>query len=645
MSLKSILLSGCMAACFAATAQKPVVSHVVTHDRTTIICDVSKGENPYPAWGVFPEAAYPVRKVTMHVTLGSPDDRNTAHWDYLDHIILRRKGGMNGAVLNYELGRMLTPYGSIYNKGWSWKWQVDVTDFAPYLRDSVEVVYVHTGYEDKTVGWALTIDFEILSGPPVVTPLGMTPLWNKGYKYGNPDEKIEEHLLPVSYELVRGAALSRVRIQHTGHGMDRPRGCSEFCSRWREIKLDGKTVDRRDMWKNCGDNPLYPQGGTWVYDRAYWCPGDLQQPNVIDVFTKPGRHQVSLQMEPYTATANIQAVENISAYLFHYSAPKQKTDVAVEAILVPSHEQRFFRLNPASSAPRIAFRNLGTDPIRSLSIVYGTEGFPAQTFEWKGNLSFNQVAEVILPGEIQEKDGLNTFSVTLTRPNGKTDAWPGDNEMTTPFTAPEKFPSEFVLQLLTNNKPKDNSIFLVNARQDTVFRKTASQLEALTLYTDTLRLTEGKYSLSLIDTSGNGLQFWAQPANGDGYLRMFDLKGTLIHAFESDCGDGEMFSFKAVPGFERDTTVARHAFSLYPRSVIDQTRLSVVSNRLSNMTVQVTVDGVVWQKHEYKEIRNAAFNYDLTHLPAGRIVVEAFMDGVSKFKGRINKRPAGGGRR
>lgn len=57
--------------------------------------------------------------------------------------------------------------------------------------------------------------------------------------------------------------------------------------------------------------------------------------------------------------------------------------------------------------------------------------------------------------------------------------WPGDNEMTTPFTAPEKFPSEFVLQLLTNNKPKDNSIFLVNAWQDTVFRKTASQLEGL----------------------------------------------------------------------------------------------------------------------------------------------------------------------
>lgn len=638
MNLKSILTLFCLILCFRAMAQKPEISHVVTHNRSTIICDPVTAANPYPAWGVFPKQDASIRKVTMHVTLGSPDSINTAHWDYLDHIILRRKGGAHGPEINYELGRMLTPYGSIYNKGWSWKWQVDVTDFAPLLRDSVEIVYVHTGYEDKTVGWALTIDFEILSGPPIVTPLGITPLWNKAYKYGDPNEKIEEHLLPINYESKNGAALSRIRIQHTGHGMDKPRGCSEFCSRWREISLDGKTVDKRDMWKKCGDNPLYPQGGTWIYDRAYWCPGDLQTPDIIDVFTKPGKHQVSLMMEPYTATGNIQANENISAFLFHYSAPKQKTDVAVESILVPSDEQRYFRLNPASSGPRISFRNLGSEPIRSLTISYGTEGFPTKTYHWKGNLPFNQVADIILPGEIQEKDGKNVFRVTLNQPNGKKDAWTGDNKMETTFTAPPKFPAEFVLQLLTNKHPEDNSVYLVNAQKDTVYQKTASQLAAETVYTDTIRLSAGNHSLRLIDTAGNGLQFWAQPQKGDGHLRLFDMKGNLIHAFESDCGSGEMFSFKAIPGFEMDTTVARHAFSLYPRSVIDKTELNVVSNKLSDMTVQITVDGVIWQKHEYKAVKNALFSYDLKHLPKGRIVLEAFMNGKSQFKGRINKR-------
>lgn len=638
MNIRSILTLFCYFICYHVLAQQAITSHVITHQRKTIVCDAQKGENSYPAWGVFPKDNDPIRKITMFVTLGSPDSLRTAHWDYLDHIILRRKGGKDGPALNYELGRMLTPYGSIYNKGWSWKWQVDVTDFAPFLRDSVEIVYTHSGFEDKTVGWALTVDFEILSGPPVVTPLGITPLWNKAYKYGDTNEKIEEHLLPITYTLNPGAALSRIRIQHTGHGMDKPHGCSEFCSRWRELTLDGKTVDRRDMWKKCGGNPLYPQGGTWVHDRAYWCPGDLQQPDFIDVFTKVGTHKVALQMEPYTATDNVQAVENISAYLFQYSAPKEKVDVAVESIMVPSEEQRFSRLNPASAGPRISFRNLGSDPIRSLTIVYGTNGFPSKTFHWKGNLSFNQVAEVILPGEIAEKDGKNVFSVSLLKPNGKTDAWSADNKAQSVFSAPQKFPTDFVLEFLTNNKPADNHIFLVDAKQDTVFRKNASQLTAATIYRDTLHLTEGNYSLSLIDTAGNGLQFWAQPENGDGHLRIFDLKGNLIHSFESDCGNGEMFSFNAKRGFELDTTSAQYAFSLYPRSVVDKTQLSVVSNKKSEMTVLIMVDGVLWQKHEYKSIQQAVLNYDLNDLPSGRIIVEVFMDGVSQFKGRINKR-------
>ena len=31
----------------------------------------------------------------------------------------------------------------------------------------------------------------------------------------------------------------------------------------------------QEIWRDdCGENPLYPQGGTWIYDRANWCPGD-----------------------------------------------------------------------------------------------------------------------------------------------------------------------------------------------------------------------------------------------------------------------------------------------------------------------------------------------------------------------------------
>jgi len=533
---------------------------------------------------------------------------------------------------------MLTPYGSIYNKGWNWKWEVDVTDFSPYLRDSVEIEYIHSGYEAKTVGWALTIDFEIVSGPPVLVPMGVTPLWNGGFKYGDPNNKIEEKLVAVNFETTSGTPLSRIRIQHTGHGMDKPRGCSEFCSRWRDLKVDGLVVDHRNMWKDCGANPLYPQGGTWVYDRAYWCPGDLQVPDVIDVMNSPGNHKVAIEMEPYTATENIQANEDISAYLFHYSGPTRKTDVAVDKILVPTDEQQFSRLNPACFNPRFLIRNLGSENLRSLTITYGTDGFQKQVYHWKGDLKFNHTAEIVMPGEIQSKPGVNSYTVSVSKPNGRVDGWLGDNLLTTNFNAPELFPANFVVELLTNKKPADNRLFLINGRLDTMFHKGPGNLEPNTLYSDTIHLNEGNYELCLTDTAGDGLEFWAEPQNGDGHLRIFDLKGNLIHAFESDCGNGEKLSFTASSDFKADTTQAKYAFSLYPRLVKDKTDFSLVSNKTGNMVVQITVDGTIWEKHEYLNIKTGSFSYNLTNLPKGRIVLEAFMDGVSRFKGRLNKR-------
>ncbi len=618
-------------------AQQPVISHVITHNMSVIVCDPSAGVRSFAAWGVFPPSETEVRKIIMHVTLGSPDSIMTAHWDYLDHIRILRQGGAKGTMSGYELGRMLTPYGSVFGKGWSWEWDVDVTDFAPFLRDSVEIEYTHSGYEATDVGWALTIDFEITEGPPVAQFLGITPLWNGGFRYGDPAERIEETLLPIPYTAPRGTAVSRIRIQHTGHGMDRPGNCSEFCSRWRQIELDGNIADRRDMWKDCGDNPLYPQGGTWIYDRAYWCPGDLQQPDVIDVTSAPGNHLVKMTMEPYTATENIQAVENISAYLFHYSAPVEKDDAAVEKIIVPTDRQQYSRFNPACYVPRMVVRNLGANALRSLLITYGTDGYASRAFKWKGNLAFNQTAIISLPGEIDFSEGSNRFTVVISKPNGVSDGWRGDNKLTSSFTSPRTMPAEFVSVFKTNRRPSDNSIFIVSENADTVFKHIPSLNDTDRIFIDTIRLDRGKFEFFLADTAGDGLEFWAEPQFGEGYLRLFDMNDNLIHSFESDCGNGEMLSFVADPEYITDTVTPKYAFSLYPRLVRDRMDLSMVSNHTSDMTVVITVGGTVFERHEYHSVKNTVYTYNLSYMPAGRIVVEVFMDGVSRFKGRVNK--------
>lgn len=622
-----------------AGAQVPLITRVVTHNRVTVVTNPKTGLKLYTRWGVFPNKDASLRKITMNLTLGAPDSLPTAHWDYLDFISIRRQGGKQSASLDLELGRMLTPYGSIYTKPWQFTWSVDVSDFSAYLRDSTEIEYAHSGYEPETVGWALTIEFEILYGPPVMQPLGMKRIWSGHYRYGDPKENPDEKILPVEFEAPRGTVVSRLRIQHTGHGMDEPRGCSEFCPRWRELYLDGKLLDHRVLWKDCGDNPLYPQGGTWIYDRAYWCPGYLQPPDLIDFSPSAGKHELGLKMEPYTASGNIQAEENISACLFYYSAPLKTDDVAIEDIIVPDDRGIHRRFNPAGFGPRILIRNLGSAVLHSCRVTYGTKGYRPSIYEWKGELGFGQKAEIELPGEIQYGLGPGEFEVQLSKPNGRRDGWEGDNMMVSHFSPPVVLPCEMIVRLKTNSHPGDNNLCLVSSRNDTVYRRLSVSLAPDRIFSDTLRLVPGLYRLALIDTAGDGLQFWAEPEQGDGYLRLLDMDGRMLHCFESDCGNGEALSFAASRDFKADTSLRLYGFSLYPRKIKDEIKLEVAADRASKMTVIVTVNGNVYEKHEYSEVRNGIITYNLGYLPKGRLVLEVLMDRVSRFKGRFMKEP------
>ena len=180
--MKHLLLILILSASCLASGQKPGAIQVVTHNRVTIVTNPATGEKSYARWGVFPAADVPVRKIVLHLTLGTPDSMKTAHWDYCDNVFARRLGGVSGPSGDYEIARMLTPYGSIFGKGWQFEWTIDVTDFSSILRDSVEIEYRHSGYEPDTVGWALTLDFEVLTGPEIVRPLPLAKLWHGNFK-------------------------------------------------------------------------------------------------------------------------------------------------------------------------------------------------------------------------------------------------------------------------------------------------------------------------------------------------------------------------------------------------------------------------------------------------------------------------------
>lgn len=110
-------------------------------------------------------------------------------------------------------------------------------------------------------------------------------------------------------------------------------------------------------------------------------------------------------------------------------------DAAVEAILVPSDDPRFAELNPAVVEPRFILRNNGLEPLRGISVRYGTEGFQPRMYAWTGLLGSGASIEVTLPHLIDMRAGSNTFSITLGDPNGKRDGNKADNTRTTSFSS------------------------------------------------------------------------------------------------------------------------------------------------------------------------------------------------------------------
>jgi hypothetical protein len=622
----------------AAIAGPGDTLHVITHHAATVVTDPSKGYKAYKGWGVFPAGNIPLRKMVMFVKFASPDSFRTADWDYMDRISISRRGGVNGTVPDYEIGRMLTPYGGAFGKKWQFTWQVDVTDFSLLLRDSVEINYNHTGYEpNNDRGWAITIDFEIVKGQPVNEPLSIEKIYDDSYSYGDSTRPIEEKLHPVSFNANSKAAFARLRMVQTGHGSDNPDHCGEFCNKYRELWFDGKMVDKKSIWKKCGDNPLYPQAGTWLSERANWCPGNLMQPDLYDLPVNGGQHVIDVNMQNYIATKP-SANEVISAYLIQYKKAAGANDIAIEDIITPSVKSIYKRQNPSSFNPEMIIKNAGNNDIHSISFRYGTVGFSRKTYNWKGALPVGKVTSILLPAVIDDNPGENNFQVELLKPNGHNDSYAQDNSLVVPFIATPVHDSILVFYLKTNNQPEQNGYVLQNSNGTVIRERKVGSLQARTEYRDTLHLAPGAYQLYFVDTAGNGLEVWFNSRGGQGLTRLMNNRGQMLKNFESDFGSFWIYNFKVAS--KPDAISDQYAINLYPTRTNDKTTLDYFANKPGKVTVQLITDpgAAIVEEHIYNDLKEGTFIYDLGHYPKGRFYLKVFADGKEQFTKRIRYR-------
>jgi hypothetical protein len=608
-----------------SVAKAQDTTRILSHDHIKVVTDPSKGENAYPATVNFPKSGLQVRKVNLLVTFECPDNLSCGEWDYIDYVNLKTKDQTTGKEVKYEIARLITPYGRFFGTKWAFTFKADISEFASMLRNQATIEYVHSGYEsDKTCGWKITVNFEFISGPPVANILSVLPMWNGSFPYGDSTNDIEKYLDIKKVTASEKTGLMRLRIIQTGHGMDDQDGCAEFCSKYRDIYFDKQLVEHRDIWMECGTNPVYPQAGTWIYDRANWCPGCMVNPENFNFLVNPGStHEINIDMQPYKVKKGKPSANYVfSSFLVMYEKPRAANDAAIEAIIAPSTDDNFSRLNPVGYQPRILVKNNGTSTLTSLRIEYGLGGEKLNGFVWTGDLEFGKIIEITLPGLVQTTKIKDVFNVILSKPNKKVDEYAGDNKMSSTVFAPPVYPNKFVLFCKTNKDTAQTAWKITDAMGKVWFEKKEADLKSNTEFRDTISLPKGEYQLLVTDTAGDGLEFWANARGGMGYVKLASPNGKLIKSFGSDFGSEIRQSFTV--DSNRPVTPFQEAMVLvYPHRPTLNTTLMLAFNEPQTVKARLTTpDGKLLQEMAWYDITQGNFLIDLSNYPDAIYMLE-----------------------
>lgn len=468
-----------------------------------------------------------------YVCPGSPT--YCGDWDYTVQNYLMTPGGDT-----MELGRLITPYANAGAPRTPWAWTqryvYDVTDYVSKLQGSASMRIFFSGYSG---GFTANIKFAFIEGTPDRNVLSIERLWHGSWSYANTDvgTGINAHFPAVSKTTPTGTDMATLKFTVTGHGGDAADGCCEFMSNNYQVMVNGASVATKAIWRdNCGKNELYPQSGTWVYDRGNWCPGAMVYSNFHNLpsIGSATPYNVAIQFAPHPTGSSGSYTNEVA--LINYGPINKPTDLRIEDIISPTNNENHFRENPINGTPVITVKNTGTNAITSVRFACTVDGGDSVIYNWTGSIASFETVDITFPEvwwvrATNGTSGVHNFVVAATHVNGNA----GDDDITnnimrSSFTSSPVWPSTFRIVFRTNSEltagvPEtkweiyDMNNVLVASRDGAIVNNT---------YFDTVTLGPAPYRLVVTDAGCNGLNWWANPAGTtSGYISIRKVVGAI----------------------------------------------------------------------------------------------------------------------
>lgn len=511
--------------------------------------------------------------------------------------------------MKYEMVSFVTPYGIGINFGMSGKyWDFDVTDYAPILKNRRYLNMQWGGeYQEQ-----MDIKFLFIKGTPPRNVLSIQQIWPvtaDNYQTIMADNRFE----PRDVLINPNATSVKILTAVTGHGQE-----GEFIPRDHFINLNGGNKEYVwQIWKECAYNPVKPQGGTWVYDRAGWCPGaptDVKEMNITN-FVTPGQ-TINIDYGVNTASGDSRYI--VSNQIIQYGPVNFSLDAAIVRTLRPSNYVEDTVMNPACMDPTVRIKNQGTTPLTSLLIEYGMAGTTPNVYTWTGNLAFNQTANVKMPlYNWSNVDG--EFVVSLKSPNGGTDQNPLNDVYRSRYVKPKYLPGKLVVLFKSNKNPFENYYTIKDHTGNVVF--SAGGFQQNTAYYDTLDLPAGCYEFRFTDEGQDGINWWANPSQGAGYVQFRNpTTGLVNQTFNPDFGAEIFFQFMVDPNVDADATnlKPKNVLEVFPNPAKDKVNFHVQLADLKTATLHIMdLSGRIVRTFEVKDTYATLIETELQGMSSG----------------------------
>lgn len=498
----------------------------------------------------------------FHALIGKPlvgydtlkfGKKDTVTWNsitvVLDSLWITRKS------YNVEVARLITPYGTYmragsngYTNNWTHPYIFDVTDYIPLFKDSFGLVIQSGGYDGKK-GFNLTSNLILIEGKPDAIPKQVQKAYGRSFTFQN-ETQIDTLIKPYRFKLDANEKQAKFRVIVTGHG-----GQGEFSPVEFYVKMNGNQIFTKRLWReDCDETHVQPQGGTWIFSRCNWCPGEKVIDFDIDLtpYLKTNdSNEIWISFRNIeTTSTTIQANYSVSGNIITFEKKPEK-DITLIDVIAPSKDKTYFMHNSLCQGPIVKIKNEGTKAIKEAYIDYWVDEKNKTTHIWKGNLAPEQTEVIQLPAFPWTNVDISKprFYAALQKTTENIIQW--NDTISSSFDIPTVFNvSTLKFEIRTTNDNKDIILKVYDELGTEVLTKIYKGDNKT--YSDTITLVDGCYRAELIDYDdriecGDGLNFWwstQQLAKSSGSFTIRNgITNSSLKTFNPDFGGKINFQF------------------------------------------------------------------------------------------------------